>query len=174
MRGFVRPVVLMVFLLTIFGLAPAVLAAKPTRTLVEFSDPWVFPAGLGCAFDVGAVPSDGARGAITDFGDGVTATVGHGNGTFTNLDTGASYFQMSRYRAIETYDPVTNDVVIQLSGRVWFNLYPGDQGPFGLVDEPGALLSIQGQVAYTFDLDTELVTSFSLDGQATDICALLS
>jgi hypothetical protein len=51
---------------------------------------------------------------------------------------------------------------------------PGDQGPFGEVDEPRLLLSIIGHQVATLDLDANVITSYSLRGQATDICAALA
>ena len=172
MGPFVKPVVLVLFLLTSLGSAPAALAAKPTRTVIEPPDPFVIPTGLGCAFDVGVAPIGWQ--AITEFDDGRTVRIGHADISMTNLDTGASYLQISRYRDVETYDPVTNDALVQVSGRIFWNLWPGDRGPFGVIGEPGAVFGTVGNVTVTFDLDTELVTSFSLDGQATDICSELS
>lgn len=137
------------------------------------ADPFVIPAGFACAFDVGVVYSDTGHGAITDFGDGGTAIFGVGEATITNLDTGAFYVQRSRVRALETYDPVANDVLVQVSGRFYFFLVPGDQGPSGVVGEPGVLFSI-GSITYTYDIDTDFVTSTSLVGQATDICEEIS
>ena len=176
MRPFVKPVVLVLFLLTTFALAPAVLAARPTRTVDEGpSDPFVIPAGFGCAFDVGFVGSDNAGGATIDFGDGRIATFGHGEPTFTNLETGAVYDDWtSQYRSLDTYDPVTNTSLFEVHGRFWAYFFPGDQGPFGLVGEPGAFFGTVGHVTLTVDAATGVFTSYSLNGQTTDICAELS
>lgn len=176
MRPFVKPVVLVLFLLTTVGLAPAVLAAKPTRIVDEGpTDPFVIPAGENCEFDVGFVGSDNAGGATIDFGDGRLAAFGHGEPTFTNLDTGAVYDDWtSQYRTLETYEPVTNEVIGQTSGRIWTTFWPGDAGPSGVVGEAGAFFGFVGNVEITMDADTFVFTSFSLDGTATDICAELS
>jgi hypothetical protein len=60
------------------------------------------------------------------------------------------------------------------SGRFFIFLFPGDQGPSGEVGYPGALFGVVGDARGTVDPDTGVVTSFSLDGQTTDLCALLS
>jgi hypothetical protein len=42
------------------------------------------------------------------------------------------------------------------------------------VTEPGLLASIQGTFTFIYDLNTDTITSFELDGQATDVCAVLA
>ena len=171
MRRYVRPLVVLVFLLTMFGFAPAAMAAKPTRTVIQTPDPFVMPAGLGCAFDVLSTPIGWQ--AVSEFDDGRTLTIGHADITMTNLDTGATYLQMSTYREVAIYDPGTNDILLEISGRIFWNLYPGDQGPSGVIGEPGAVFGTVGNVTAVLDLDTGLFTSFSLEGTTTDICAEL-
>ncbi len=73
----------------------------------------------------------------------------------------------------ETVDPVTNIAVGEITGRFMFLFLPGDQGPFGQVAEP-ALIRLVGHSRYTFDIDNNLVTAFSLSGVATDLCALIA
>ncbi len=152
---------------------PTALAAKPSRTVITDFAPFTIPAGLGCAFDVGGEPSDGARQKVTVFSDGRTVTHGHAEPTLRNLETGASFVQRSRYKSTAIYDPESNVVFEDVSGRIYIQFFPGDQGPNGVVGEPGALLAVSGHVTLAFDLDTFLFVSFSLDGHATDLCALL-
>ena len=151
---------------------PALAAAKPTRTVIV-PEPILIPAGFGCPFDVGGEPDDKARQTITEFSDGRVQTIGRANPTLTNLDTGKSIVHHSSYKLTQTYNSDTDEVVLSISGKFFITLYPGDQGPFGVVGENGALLSITGNQYLTLDPETEVITSYSLDGQATDLCALL-
>lgn len=152
---------------------PTALAAKPIRTVFE-PQPLVIPAGFGCSFDVGGQPGEGARATLTEFSDGRTVIQGHAEPTLTNLETGETFAQRTRAKITDTFDPQTNEIVEEVSGRIFINLYPGDQGPSGLVEEPGAVLSVIGHQRLTFDPDTFVVSSYSLNGKATDICAQLS
>lgn len=151
-------------------------AAKPTRTVVG-SQGGLIEAGFGCSFDVQIQPSENARQAITEFSDGRVQTIGHAEWTLVNVETGDSFHQISRYKKTETFDPVADEIVDEISGRFFVNFFPGDQGPSGLVEEPGAVLSVIGHQRFTIDPDPDpfVVTSYSLDGRvATDICAALS
>jgi hypothetical protein len=115
--------------------------------------------GLGCAFDVGGQPE--GRQAITEFSDGRVQTIGHGTILLTNLETGDSFTQVSRYK--ETDTPLgADELLIEISGRIFISFFPGDQGPFGEVGEPGLLLSVIGHQRITLDLDTFAFTSYSL------------
>jgi hypothetical protein len=155
---------------------PIGLSAKPVRT-VTTPGPGVFPAGFGCAFDVGILPN-GPNGAprvtVTEFSDGRTVTVVNADPKLTNLDTGTSYVHRSTFTATDTYDPETNTILEVASGRSLLNLFPGDQGPFGEVGENGALFAMVGHSQLTFDLDTGQITSFSYVGTVTDVCPLLA
>jgi hypothetical protein len=153
--------------------APAGRAAKPTRTVFE-PQPGVFPAGFGCSFDVQRQPGDGARATLTEFSDGRTMLHGHAKVTLTNLETGDTFAQRTRAKVTDTFDPEGNQIVEEISGRIFILLLPGEQGPSGLVEEPGALLSVVGHQRLTLDADTFVTTSYSLNGKATDICARLS
>ena len=111
---------------------------------------------------------------ITEFSDGRVVT--HGTApeiTVTNLETGDSFLQRSRYKETVRHVAEANDLLVEISGRYAINLFPGDQGPFGEVED-GALLSVVGHQAFTLDLDTDVITAYSLKGKATDTCAELS
>jgi hypothetical protein len=151
--------------------APAGVAAKPSRTVLPVPDPFVIPAGLGCSFDVGVAPI-GSQ-AITEFDDGHIARTANADITMTNLEGTSSYVQRSNYHLTETY-PDANTVLLEVSGRIFIQFFPGDVGPFGEVGEPGAMYAFVGTVSATIDLDTELYTSFSYEGTVTDLCAALA
>jgi hypothetical protein len=142
--------------------------------MVIGSEPLLIPAGSGCSFDVGVEPDDDARQAIMEFSDGRLQVIGHANPTLTNLETDDSLVQRSRYRVTQTYDSEANDLLLTINGRVFFSFVPDDRGPVGTVGEPGAFFSVIGRQSVTFDLDTGLVSAYSLDGRAGEICSLLS
>jgi hypothetical protein len=153
---------------------PVALGAKPTKTVVT-AEGFFIPAGFGCSFDVEEQVAEGTTFTVTEFTDGRTVTHGNSNPVLVNLETGDSFQQKTRAKVTETVDPATNELLVQISGRVFINLFPGDQGPFGEVQAPGAVLSVIGHQVFTVDLDTEVVTSYSLDGRVVaDICAELS
>jgi hypothetical protein len=120
----------------------------------------------GCGFDLHV--------QATHLPDVARAPIGSGDITFTNLETGATYLQHSRYTDTETVDPVTGNVHGKIVGRIWFELYPGDQGPAGLVQEPGLDLLFSGTLEFTLDPETNVITAFSLNGTYKDLCALLT
>jgi hypothetical protein len=128
----------------------------------------VMPAGEGCSFDVLA-QADHLPEPARD-----RNPVGFGNITFTNLDTGTTYLQRSRHIPTEIFDPETNTLWIAEKGRIFIQFLPGDQGPNGVVDEPGALLAFSGSIQLTWDLDTNFYTEFSYEGTFIDLCAKLA
>jgi hypothetical protein len=152
--------------------APAALAAKPTKSILSFEDQF-FPAGFGCSFDVLEEVEEGAEVTLTEFSDGRTQIHGHGIAHLINLETGTFIDRQAAATITDTFDPVTNEIHEEVSGRLFIVLFPGDQGPFGEVQAPGALLGMIGHWQLNFDLDSFLVTSFSLNGTATDLCEQL-
>jgi hypothetical protein len=113
--------------------------------------------------------------AVTEFGDGRVVVIDQAFPRMTNAETGESIVHHSQSRAIDAYDASTNQVRAVSSGTSFWWFFPGDAGPFGVVGEPGALLSMTGYIEATFDADTGAVTSFELDGRVNaDICAMLS
>jgi hypothetical protein len=128
---------------------------------------FVTPAGFGCAFDV-------LLESTHQEPPGDRFPIGYGDITFTNMDTGASYLQRSRYTETVTFDPETNTVLSEVRGRIWVNFFPGDQGPNGEVGYPGANLVFSGSVQLTIDADTGAYTAFSYQGEFIDVCAELS
>lgn len=119
----------------------------------------------GCGFDL--------RGQADHLPDVARAPIGFGDITFTNVETGATYLQHSRYTASETVDPETGSVHVTIIGRIWFELYPGDQGPSGEVQEPGLDLLFSGAMEFTVNGEN-VITAFSHRGTYQDLCTLLS
>ena len=140
-------------------------------TLITASPAWAYhdiiiPADQnGCGFDLHA--------QADHLPDVARAPIGYGDITFTNLETGATYLQHSRYTATETVDPKTRSVHVTIIGRIWFELYPGDQGPSGEVREPGLDLLFSGTIEFTVNREG-VITAFSHAGTYQDLCALLS
>ena len=101
--------------------------------------------------------------------------VGNGGRTLTNLETGATLTWQSNYQRTEVYDPATNDLVIDNSGRYALEYWPGDVDQTGqVVGEDGALYGFVGHLQATLDFDTGSFTSSTLHGTAIDLCAALS
>lgn len=170
--GRVSLIVAIVAAVTVWGTALNAEGAKPTRT-VTVPGQALIPPGEGCSFAVKAEANEDARVAVTAFTDGRVVTHDIANPTFTNLDTGKTLVHRSRFMFVEHPSSVEGQVAFESSGQWFMTLLPGDQGPNGLVEYPGLLLSINGHVRITMDTSTFVYTSFSLNGTATDLCAAL-
>ena len=147
------------------------LAAKPVREQLS-TDPTVLGAGSGCAFPVEFRPQAGSHFTSTEFTDR-TVRQSSARLTLTNLENGGTVEAKDFSRYSERYDAQTNDVRIEISGQTILYFFPGDQGPEGEVGENGALYAVVGHVQETLDLDQNLITSFTLRGQAQELCSLL-
>ncbi|HEY5275234.1 MAG TPA: hypothetical protein VIK38_01640 [Coriobacteriia bacterium] len=154
-----------VALASALAVAQTAAAGKPVRTLIT---PTPFVVSDVCAFDVGVVPN-GKDQVLTTFDSGRTVVHTNSSPTLTNLVSGKSLVYRLRY--IATADPA--GIVGSLSGQFNFLLFPGDVGPSGVVPD-GAFLHIVGHLRYTLDPETFAVTSFSVRGTVTDICADLA
>jgi hypothetical protein len=166
--------ILIVFLLAL-SVVPTAFGVAPIRTVVEPEEPILIPAGTGCAFDVLEELGENAHITLTEFSDGRLHIQAHGDVVLTNLETPEQSIDWkNRWNASETFDPEANSIISEFSGRLLFTFFPGDQGPFGTVGENGAFFAFVGLVEITMDADTGVVTSFSLNGSATDVCALLA
>jgi hypothetical protein len=72
-----------------------------------------------------------------------------------------------------TYDEATNDVHVTIDGRYMIGFAAGDVGLAGPVTETQTY-SVGGQT-FTFDLDTNAIIAYSLDGKVlADVCAVLA
>ncbi|MFI5255212.1 MAG: hypothetical protein ACHQ15_07130 [Candidatus Limnocylindrales bacterium] len=135
---------------------------------------FVYPAGTGCAFDIRVQPEH-ATVVDTTFSNGTLVETVTSDPILTNVGTGTSLVWHARFIDVETYDAATNSVTDVIVGQFNNILYPGDQGPHGVVAWPGLFLSTVGEVTETSDADTGAVTRFSRHGVVTgDICAELS
>lgn len=74
----------------------------------------------------------------------------------------------------DTHDAEANDLLIEISGRFLSSSSWAIRARLGESRENGALLAVIGHQQFTLGLDTNVVTSYSLDGKATDLCSLLS
>jgi hypothetical protein len=168
-----RFLILIVFVLAL-SVVPTALGVAPIRTVVESEEPILIPAGTGCAFDVLEELGENAHLTFTEFSDGRLHIQAHGDVVLTNLETEQSIDWKNRWNASQTFDPEANSIIFEYSGRLLFTFFPGDQGPFGTDGENGAFFAFVGLVEITIDADTGVVTSFSLNGSATDVCVLLA
>lgn len=97
-----------------------------------------------------------------------------GTGVLTNAESGQTFTQRSRYALTATYDEATNDVHVTINGRYMKGFAPGDIGLEGPVTETQTY-SVAGHQTFTFDLDTNATTAYSLDGEVfADVCAVLA
>lgn len=140
----------------------AVLAAqKPVKAPFPY-DPFDFPAGVVCPFEVHI--QGGGRQNIIGF-PGREMIVGSGDVTVTNADTGASITLDSAGNFRTETSP---DASIQMiaSGNALFFLLPGDTGG------PGLFHSL-GRVVMEYDLPTDTVTSIDAHGRLTNVCSAI-
>lgn len=72
-----------------------------------------------------------------------------------------------------TFDASTESYHITVIGRIWTQVYPGEPGPSGVVQEPGLELLTYGKLEFTLDGNGALI-AFSLKGTCTDLCEELS
>jgi len=97
-----------------------------------------------------------------------------GTGVLTNAESGESFTQRSRYALVETYVEATNDVHVTINGRYLKGFAAGDIGLSGPVTETQTY-SVAGHQTFTYDLDTNTTTAYSLDGKVlADVCAVLA
>jgi hypothetical protein len=169
--------------LALVASAPAA-ASEPTRTARALRGGFVDPAGTACAFDVAGEPNAkppsasafqaGGFVAETDFSDGTVAYSVRARGAYVNLETGARFETLDSYTERDRFDAVTGLIVGGTTGSTTFYFLPGDHGPFGLVEYPGALYHIDGTASYTIDANTFATYEFAYSGSITDVCAALS
>ena len=152
---------------------PIVHAAKPVKTPGS-TDPLVLDTGFGCAFDVELRPDADAKYTQTEFSDGRIKFTSNAVVTVTNLSNGKSIRLKDRGSLTQEYDAAANDLLIESSGHTFYWFFPGDQTPLGEAGANGALVHVVGHVRETWDLDQDLITSFALDGNATELCSLIA
>jgi hypothetical protein len=161
--------------LALLWAAPAA-AAQPTRTVTHLRGDRVghFPAGTGCTFDVTVYVNSRAQVTVTEFSDGSTVYEVHSmKRAITNDATGVSFVENQQYHDREWIDPATGWIRGVTSGQSIQQFYPGDVGPYGIVEQPAAYV-IYGTTWWAWDPATEHETEFTWTGTLTDICAAIS
>jgi hypothetical protein len=152
--------------------APVAAATPPTRTVRDLH-PFTIPAGGACDFAVEGHPSWGFI-ATTEFSDGRVQYSVRAHGAYVNADTGASYWVEDNWRDLDTFDPGTTIVHSAVNGQATYTFYPGDQGPYGLVDHV-VMYHIVGTTYARWDSSTYQTYAFDWSGGTiTDVCAALS
>ena len=150
-------------LLMILVTALSLLTASPAAAA---DDPEFIPAADNpCGVDI-LVEAEGSP-RQTD-----RARAGYALYTITNLESGATFVQRSRGVLTETFDGSTETWQLTVQGRFWWESFPGEPGPSGVVEEPGLWISIHGVLEVTLSGDT--ATAFALRGSYRDICAELT
>ena len=162
----------MALLFALVVAAPAA-AAQPTLTVFSPHDHTDY-AGTACAFDVHFHILPGGWDADTVFGDGRYVRIAHVDVLVTNVATGATFIHKAMFHSTDWYDPATNLYTEITNGQVLVQFQPGDVGPFGVVQYPGALLRFVGTTWLTWDDNIGAVTEFAYQGTVTDVCAALS
>ena len=95
-------------------------------------------------------------------------------GVWTNAESGQTFTQRSRYAAVVTYDEATNDFHVTIDGRYLIGFEAGDIGLAGPVTETQTY-SVAGHQTFTYDVDTNAIIAYSLDGKVlADVCAVLA
>jgi hypothetical protein len=161
--------------LALVSAAPAA-AAQPTRTVTQFPANRVahFPAGDGCTFDATVLSIAPGHGTVTDFGDGREVYEVHAmKRAITSDVTGKTFVENQQYRDVEWIDPTSGLIFGQTSGQFIDTLYPGDMGPYGVVDQ-NVSYAIIGWQTYVLDPNTFATLSITIKGTITDICATIS
>ena len=154
--------------------APAA-ADQPTRTVTHPQDGGIISAqesGCGFAVAVGADPN--ARVTVTDFSDGTEVIEANTTRTLTNVLNGKTYLRINRYHDVERFDAANGVYRGTQIGQSTWSFWPGDMGPYGLVQAPGLGLHFVGTIWYTWDPNANAITEFAFKGTIEDVCALLS
>jgi hypothetical protein len=155
--------------------APAA-AAAPTRTVRHLPADRVgqFPAGTGCTFDVTVYSGPKGSVTVTDFSDGTEVYVVHAMfRTITSDVTGATFVENQEYRDAEWIDATSGLLDGETSGQFIDTFFPGDVGPYGVVDQVVSY-AIIGSQTYVLDPNTYATLALSVKGTITNICAAIS
>ena len=149
-------------------------AAQPTRTVYQLRYPFfTIQAGNFCDFAVEGHPSWGFQ-ASTEFSDGSTQWSVRAHGAYVNPANGDSYWVEDNWRDRDRPIAGTTRVYSVVNGQATYTFWPGDMGPYGLVDH---LVSyhIVGTTYATWDSVTYQTYSFAWSGGTiTNVCAELS
>jgi hypothetical protein len=160
-------------LLALVAAAPAA-AAQPTRTVYLLHYPFfTIAAGNACDFAVEGHPSWGFQ-ASTEFSDGSIQWSVRAHGAYVNPANGASYWVEDNWRDRDTFEAGTSIVHSVVNGQATYTFYPGDMGPYGLVDHV-VMYHIVGTTHATWDNVTYQTYAFSWSGGTiTNVCDVLA
>ena len=155
--------------------AAPVAAAQPTsRTVTHPTGSGSYSAiDSGCGFAVDYVIEPGYRRTWTEFSDGTEWFDGLGFVMLTNPANGKTFLRQDHFHDVIRFDAATGLSQGVGHGQSTWGFYPGDPGPFGLVQAPGLGIYFDGTVRWTNDSNW-VILAFSYTGRLTDICALLS
>jgi hypothetical protein len=92
----------------------------------------------------------------------------------TNLETGQTIQPRFHLSRLERTGAVPGTVEMEVRGSFFGILFPGEIGPYGPVEAPGAILAMTGRAVVTYDLTVDAFNVVSFDGRVTDICAALA
>jgi hypothetical protein len=156
------------------AMAAPVAAAQPTRTVYPLHYPFfTIPAGGACDFAVEGHPSWGFQ-AKTEFSDGSVQWSVRAHGAYVNPANGDSYWVEDNWRDRDTFEAGTSIVHSTVNGQATYFFYPGDQGPYGLVDHV-VMYHIVGTTNATWDSSTYQTYAFDWSGGTiTNVCEELS
>jgi hypothetical protein len=159
--------------LALLAAAPAA-AAQPTRTVYPLHYPYfTIPAGGGCDFAVEGHPSWGFQ-AATEFSDGSVQYSVRAHGAYVNPANGDSYWVEDNWRDRDVPVAGTTRVNSVVNGQATYFFFPGDQGPYGLVDHV-VMYHIVGTTWATWDSATYQTYAFQWSGGTiTNVCEELS
>ena len=133
-----------------------------------------FPAGDGCTFDVTVYLSTRAHVTVTEFSDGRTVYQVHSMKRVITSDvTGKTFVEDQQYHDVEWIDPTTGLLLGKTGGQFIDTFFPGDVGPYGVVDQVVSY-AIIGSQTYTLDPNTYATLALNIKGTITNICATIS
>jgi len=93
--------------------------------------------------------------------------------TITSDVTGKTFVENLEFHDVEWIDPATGWIRGVTNGQAITQFYPGDVGPFGIVDQPVAY-QVYGTQWWAWDPATQQQTAFEYTGTLTNICAAIS
>lgn len=152
----------------------AAVGAKPSH-LARWEgtrDYEVAPAGEPCPFAVG-IQAEG-QGIDMQFSPERGVSNNQSTWTFTNLETGTSYVHRSIYHYTSDWLLGGDTIHEVMDGTYFLGMLSGDQGPEGEVGPNGAMYFIEGRFTITYDVPSDLITSFEWSGSVQDVCEVLA
>lgn len=168
-RGAVIALVLALVVAAPAAAAQPTRVVRPAQNLVEH-----FPAGSGCTFDVTVSLMPSARATITEFSDGTTVYQGHSmHRVITSDVTGKTFGGNLEFRDAEWIDATSGLLIGETSGQFIDTFWPGDVGPYGVVDE-NVSYAITGRQTYVLDPNTYATLALSISGSVVNICTAIS